>query len=547
MAPLSSNAEIKSVQFQLAQNLSPQEINLRAKQITVRIDGAEIGTGIIIDQSPEKYKVLTNWHVVKQAGDYSLRTIDGRTHAIAYDSVQQLPNLDLAILEFERKQNYQTAELGNSLGLVEGQNIYFAGYPGESRTENNRYYRFFSANVVGILPESNPNGYSLIYSGEPFPGMSGGPVLNSQGLLVGIHGETNVNAVTGGTSNYAIPINLYSQAIQQIAATTEEGEQPPQSTSPAENSNPNATDSENPSVTVDTVETSAQPTQSTENNNQAETTQAETEPPDQSASEVDSSVAEENQSEERPQIFQQKSPEGAQEESTESGNPTSVPTLAAQEQPQQGELRVSQEQPQQEELKVSQEQPKIKRNPLVSSVTNINYTPLHKLLKRKKWESADRATNRLIAQIINTAKKQNNNSFITVNMIADYACSDLSTIDLLWRKHSKNKFGFAPQQRAWLSSRQNDDFSATTWRSFATKIGWKTGNVSQSSGYLLYEQLNFNPQEAPQGHLPWWFATSDEQQKIIKTSLNRCSLQQRKKKRATPEREPENDKKEQTQ
>jgi len=538
MAPLSSNAEVQSVHFKLAQSLSPQEINLRAKQITVRIDGAEIGTGIIIDQSPEKYKVLTNWHVVKQAGEYSLRTIDGRTHAIAYDSVQQLPNLDLAILEFDRKQNYQTAELGNSLGLVEGQNIYFAGYPGELRKEDNRYYRFFSANVVGILPESNPNGYSLIYSGEPFPGMSGGPVLNSQGLLVGVHGETNVNAVTGGTSNYAIPINLYSQAIQQIAATTEETEQPPQSTSPTENSNPNATDSENPSVTVDTVETSAQSTPSTDTNSQTETNQAETES-EESTAQADSSVVEENQPEKRPQIFQQESSEVTKEQPTESTTPTSVPTLTAQ------------DQPQQRELKVRQDQPKIKRNPLVSSVTNINYTPLQKLLKRKKWESADRTTNRLIAQIIKTAKENNNNSFITVNMIADYACSDLSTIDLLWRKYSKNKFGFAPQQRAWLSSRQNDNFSSATWRSFATKIGWKTGNVSQSSGYLLYEQLSFDPQKAPQGHLPWWFANSDEQQKIIKTSLNRCSLQERKKKRANPEREterePENDKKEQTQ
>lgn len=545
LTPPLSSAQVQPVEFTLAQNLSPQEINLRAKQFTVRIDGAAIGTGIIIDQSPEKYKVLTNWHVVKKAGDYSLQTIDGRKHAIAYDSVKQLPNLDLAVLEFDRKQNYQIAELGNSRGLVEGQNIYFAGYPGELRREDNRYYRFFSANVVGILPETNPNGYSLIYSGEPFPGMSGGPVLNSQGLLVGIHGETHVNAVTGGTSNYAIPINLYARAIQNIAKSQEEAPQTTQTSSQPEETNPNPANSENPSVTVATVDTNTQAAQSNETNNQPASNQpANNQPessqanpaqsetgPDESSPQVNS-AATENTPEESSQKPQEKTPKVASEQSTESATPTSVPTLTAQ------------EKPQQEEPQKKPEETKPKRNPLVSEVTKINYAPLQKLLKNKKWESADRATSQLIARIINTAKTQNDNAFITVNMIADYACTDLGTIDLLWQKYSDNKFGLTPQQKAWVSSRQDNDFSSTTWRSFATKIGWKTGDVNQGSGYLLYDQLSFDPNKAPQGHLPWWFATSDEQQKIIKTSLNRCSLQEEKQEPKNPEQESEKDQKE---
>lgn len=536
LTPLLSKAQVQPVEFKLAQRLSPQEINLRAKQFTVRIDGTEIGTGIIIDQSPEKYKVLTNWHVVKQAGDYSLQTIDGRKHAIAYDSVQQLPNLDLALLEFDRKQNYQIAELGNSRGLVEGQNIYFAGYPGELRREDNRYYRFFSANVVGILPESNPNGYSLIYSGEPFPGMSGGPVLNSQGLLVGIHGETHVNAVTGGTSNYAIPINLYSQAVRQIAAATKNSQPPVPTTPPAETSTPDPANSEEPSVTVETVDSAAQPTPANENNNQTASNQtgnSESENGKNASNPQAVATTETTKQAENQQQPSQKSPPESQDQAIESA-PTSVPTLTAQEKPEQNKPETPQEQP-----KKDREESQPKRNPLVSSVTNIDYLPLQKLLKKKKWESADRATNQLIARIINTAKQQKDNSFITVNMIADYACSDLSTIDLLWRKYSNNKFGFTPQQQAWISSQQDNGFSATTWRSFATKIGWKTGDVNQGSGYLLYEQLSFDPQKAPQGHLPWWFATSDEQQKIIKTSLNRCSLSEVKKE-SEETKEPQN-------
>ena len=208
-----ASPDAKAVTVQLAQVLAPEEINLRTKQIIVRIDGASVGSGSIVDYSDNVYTVLTNWHVMKNQGEYFVQTIDGRKHQVMPATIRQLPGLDLAVFQFTSKQNYQTAELGDSSNLSEGQNVYFAGYPGELRREDNRYYRFFTANVVGILPKSTENGYSLIYNGEAFPGMSGGPVLSKEGLIIGIHGEANIHALSGGTSNYAIPINNYLQAI----------------------------------------------------------------------------------------------------------------------------------------------------------------------------------------------------------------------------------------------------------------------------------------------------------------------------------------------
>lgn len=492
--------------FELVQNLLPQEISSKAKQFTVRIDGAGIGTGIIIDESETTYTVLTNWHVVKQSGEYSVKTIDGKEYPVNYDTVRELPNLDLAILQFERTQNYQLARVGNSSSLVEGQNVYFAGYPGELRKEDNRYYRFFPANLVGILPESTDKGYSLIYNGEAFPGMSGGPVLDSQGLLIGIHGETNVHAITGGTSNYAIPIALYQASISQIASSSNQNNSQPNQGGDETSATASSENSPNPSATADQT-TANQPVIA---ETPPENTSGETESSDKTKPTANSESTDSTTGNNTP--LNSPSPSN-NEEQNDSPNIVSVPTLNA---PSNNPTK-----------KPSVSRPPLvpQKNPeLLSRITGIDYTPLKESLAKKEWEQADQQTQRLITRIIETAKRQNNRSFITVNAIADYACQDISTIDSLWQQYSNNKFGFAAQQNIWQHNKENNNFSPDSWRIFATEIGWKEGDISDSSGYLLYEQLTFDPKTAPQGHLPWWFAASEEQQNIIKSILNRCSL-----------------------
>ena len=53
----------------------------------------------------------------------------------------------------------------------------------------------------------------------------------------------------------------------------------------------------------------------------------------------------------------------------------------------------------------------------------------------------------------------------------------------------------------------------------------KKGDINSAEGYLLYEQLNFNPQTAPQGHLPWWFDYSTDEKDTMRQVLTRCNLQ----------------------
>ena len=468
---------------QLAQALNPEEVNLRAKQIIVRIDGANQGSGSLIGQSGNTYTVLTNWHVVKDGGDYTIQTIDGRKHQVDSASIERLPGLDLAIFKFNSSQNYQVAELGDANNLSEGQTVYFAGYPGELRQEDNRYYRFFTANLVGILPKATENGYSLVYSGEAFPGMSGGPVLNKQGLMIGIHGEANIHAVSGGTSNYGIAINSYQQAIAQ-GNTQPTSEPQPAETETAEATPPSEAASP-PEVIVNTTpQPEAEPESSPSLSDNISSVPTFT--PDTSANTPETT---------------------ATQQPSETASDTDRPTAATQ--------------PEVEETK----QPvTVDENSLVSARTGIDYTKLRNLLEAKKWSEADLHTYQLIEQIVKSAKQQNKHVFIELKTIANFSCPDVRTIDALWKKYSDNKFGFSPQQKVWQNVNQQGDFSTQTWRRFATKVGWKQGEVASSSGYKLYEQLDFEPAKAPVGHLPWWFALPDEEQKVIKSLFSRCNL-----------------------
>ena len=542
--------------IQLAQVLTPEEINLRAKQTIVRIDGASVGSGSIIEYSDQVYTVLTNWHVMKNSGEYTVQTIDGRKHQVDLNSIERLPGLDLAILKFTSTQNYQTSETGDSANLNEGQSVYFAGYPGELRREDNRYYRFFTANLVGILPKSTENGYSLIYNGEAFPGMSGGPVFNQQGLMIGVHGEANVHALSGGTSNYAIPINSYKGAIAQLntptsTATPNEGDskpdavaQTPEDSSSQSEDTPNtakpAEEDSKPDAVAETPEESS--SQSEDTPNTAKPAEVDPKPEIQSEDNIQSSSeissvptfsSEPNsitntETQDSPQTDSTPVEAQPEPEASEEVNPESVEAKRKEEVVELNPKTETEESKTKPVVEADSTESSTSKAPekttLISSQTGIDYTKLKNLLTAKKWSEADVHTYKLVEQIVKTAKQQNKHSFIELKTIANFSCPDIRTIDSLWQEYSGNKFGFSSQQEIWQTVNQKGDFSTQTWRQFATKVGWKKGEVANSKGYLLYDELDFDPKAAPSGHLPWWFALPEEEQNVIKQLFARCNF-----------------------
>ena len=59
--------------------------------------------------------------VVENPGEYSVTTVDGRSHSAT--DIQSLEGADLALIYFDTDKNYTIVKRGNSDSLIDGQKI----------------------------------------------------------------------------------------------------------------------------------------------------------------------------------------------------------------------------------------------------------------------------------------------------------------------------------------------------------------------------------------------------------------------------------------
>lgn len=188
-----------------------------AKGITVLIDGVNPGSGVLLSREGNTYTVLTAAHVVPVQDEYDVVTPDGQRHPLKYDTVQKLAGVDLATAKFTTDRTYPVAMVGDASKLVEGSPVYVAGFPQRGPAITEPIYNFTVGRVTANASRPLADGYGLVYSNPTLPGMSGGPVLDSQARLVGVHGRADggqlerqgemVYVKTG--FNLGIPINTY--------------------------------------------------------------------------------------------------------------------------------------------------------------------------------------------------------------------------------------------------------------------------------------------------------------------------------------------------
>jgi WD40 repeat protein len=203
----------------VASGLSPENIDAQiARNITVLIDGSGQGSGIIINRVGDRYTVLTCAHVIRELKGHGIILIGEVQYPFDNKNTKMIPGVDLAEIYFDDSSHLQLARMnsygngGSDIGNIqlikrgsskprEGDTIYIAGHDSSSSKDslNSRSnYSFISGRVISATNREK-DGYQLKYTNKTARGMSGGPIFNQNGELIGIHGK-----VGGG-----IPISQY--------------------------------------------------------------------------------------------------------------------------------------------------------------------------------------------------------------------------------------------------------------------------------------------------------------------------------------------------
>ena len=168
--------------------------------VTIKTDISQ-GTGFIVT---EDGFVVTNHHVVAGATAASVFTYDTKSHTVAL--VGANPSMDIAVLKIEG--NFQSLDLGDSDEVKIGEKVIAIGNP---------LGLAFTA-TEGIISAKNRVGtnnlpYYFQTDVSLNPGNSGGPLISTEGEVIGI----NNFKISGAESlGFALEINPAKEIINQI-------------------------------------------------------------------------------------------------------------------------------------------------------------------------------------------------------------------------------------------------------------------------------------------------------------------------------------------
>jgi putative serine protease PepD len=171
------------------------------------------GSGFIIDRNGY---ILTNNHVVAKAQKITVTMADGRK--IPASLIGRDPASDLAVIKISPTYVGIVATLGDSDHIMVGQKAIAIGNPfGLSHTLTTG---IISALNRGIRTEDGNQIDDLIQTDAAInPGKSGGPLLNSNGEVIGIN--TAIYSLSGGYQGigFAIPVNRAKDVASQLIST----------------------------------------------------------------------------------------------------------------------------------------------------------------------------------------------------------------------------------------------------------------------------------------------------------------------------------------
>ncbi len=174
---------------------------------------SKIGTGFVVDSNGI---IITNQHVVSDStATYKVITSDGKEHAVV--EILRDDSNDIAILKIDAK-DLKAIELGDSSNLLVGQTVIAIGTPlGE-------YAGSVTTGIISGLNRSvtTSSGWfgstTKVYEdvlqtdAAVNPGNSGGPLISTEGKVVGVNFATSSGA---DNISFALPIDIVKDRLEE--------------------------------------------------------------------------------------------------------------------------------------------------------------------------------------------------------------------------------------------------------------------------------------------------------------------------------------------
>ncbi len=200
---------------QIYERVSPSVVNITSRVITQSFFGIipqeGTGSGFVLDKEGH---IVTNNHVVEGATTLEVTLSDDTV--VPATIIGTDPSVDLAVIKVDvPSEKLMPVQLGNSDGLKPGQFAIAIGNPfGLERT--------VTTGVISAINRSLEarNGrpiWGVIQTDAAVnPGNSGGPLLNSQGEVIGIN--TAIIGPGGGSVGvgFAVPVNTVKRVIPSL-------------------------------------------------------------------------------------------------------------------------------------------------------------------------------------------------------------------------------------------------------------------------------------------------------------------------------------------
>lgn len=165
-------------------------------------DGFSAGTGCVIRSDGV---ILTGSHVIDEAKEIDVTTSDGKVYKASV-LAKMGKNNDLALLKISPKSRLRTIAFGDSSDVKVGQKVLAIGNP----------FGFLGTLTSGIVSRIDYAKGRIQTDAAINPGCSGGPLLNSQGEVIGIsqsiyNPDNNISNIGIG---FAIPVNEAKKFIE---------------------------------------------------------------------------------------------------------------------------------------------------------------------------------------------------------------------------------------------------------------------------------------------------------------------------------------------